>query len=183
MSFFAQENGPWLYNFLPRLLFCKKYKIIDQPIHQYIYSRVVWLSKIHSCDCIDIVWLSKWLCDCPRFPYLTLNVKASDKHEEILFVVWFVWLSKSCVIVQTALLWLYWHCVTVQVIMWLSKVPLLTLNVETWDKHEELLFVICFVRLCVTVQELCDCPNCTPVTLLTLCDCPSDCVIVQVSLT
>ena len=28
--------------------------------------------------------------------------------------------------------------------------------------------------LCVTVQELCDCPKYTPVTLLTLCDCPSD---------
>ena len=37
--------------------------------------------------------------------------------------------------------------------------------------------------LCVTVQELCDCPKYTPVTLLTLCDCPSDCVIVQGPLT
>ena len=31
--------------------------------------RVVWLSELHSCDCIGIVWLSKWLCDCPRSPY------------------------------------------------------------------------------------------------------------------
>ena len=54
-------------------------------------------------------------------------------------------------------------------IVWLSKVPLLTLNVETSDKHEELLFVVWFVWLCVTVQELCDCLTYTPVTVLTLC--------------
>ena len=136
------------------------------------------------------------------------------------FVICFEWLSKSCVIVQTTLLWLYWHCVTVQVIVWLSKVPLLTLNVETLDKHEELLpwialsdcprvvwlskphscdcidivwlskwlcdcpnlqrslihsyDLLCRLcdLLCVTVQELCDCPNYTPVTVFSLCDCP-----------
>ena len=33
--------------------------------------------------------------------------------------------------------------------------------------------------LWVSVQELCDCPNHTPVTVLTLCDCPSDCLIFQ----
>ena len=39
------------------------------------------------------------------------------------------------------------------------------------------------IQICVTVQELCDCPNYTPVTVLTLCDCPNDCVIVQGPLT
>ena len=83
----------------------------------------------------------------------------------------FVWLSKSCVIVQTTLLWLYWHCVTVQVIVWYFPILQLSL-IHSYD----LLCRLCDL-LCVTVQELCDCPNYTPVTVLTLCDCPSDCVI------
>ena len=76
------------------------------------------------------MWLSK-------VPLLTLNVETSDKHEELLFVVWFVWL-----------------CVTVQELCDCPSFPYLTLNVEASDKHEELLFVICCVWLsksCVIV--------------------------------
>ena len=41
------------------------------------------------------------------------------------------------------------------------------------DNSQEEKQVLCDL-LCVTVQELCDCPKYTPVTVLTLCDCPSD---------
>ena len=182
----------------------------------------------------DLTWL--WVVcvsDCKPNPNVWSHFGPHKKRAKFKF--WalpekraefkFVWLSKSCVIVQTTLLWLYWHCVTVQMIVWLSKVPLLTLNVETLDKHRELLpwialsdcprvvwlsklhFCDCidivwlskglcdfqilqvslihsydwlcllFDLLWVTVQELCDCPNYTPVTVLALCDCPNDCVI------
>ena len=96
-------------------------------INQYIN---IYIQEL--CDCPKYTPVTVLtLRDCPRIPYLhsVLKLKIS---------------IKSC--------WLYWHCVTVQVIVWLSKFPLLTLNVETSDKHEELLFVICFVWHCVTVQ-------------------------------
>ena len=98
-------------------------------INQYIN---IYIQEL--CDCPKYTPVTVLtLRDCPRIPYLhsVLKLKIS---------------IKSC--------WLYWHCVTVQVIVWLSKFPLLTLNVETSDKHEELLFVICFVWHCVTVQVI-----------------------------